>query len=64
LEPAPIDLHIKGLECWARSMTVETAYVEAKRSVLRGGEIVFDKITVTGTERLDDGRPPWQTAKR
>src|SRR5882672_8085938 len=48
----PIDLHIKGLECLGATMTVEHGYVEAKADRLRGGEIVFDKITVTGTEDL------------
>src|SRR5712671_2721960 len=48
----PIDLHIKGLECLGAKMTVEHGYVEAKADRLRGGEIVFDKITVTGTEDL------------
>src|SRR6266852_4203561 len=48
----PIDLHIKGLECLGAKMTVEHGYVEAKADRLRGGEIVFEKITVTGTEDL------------
>src|SRR6266404_437688 len=48
----PIDLHIKGLESLGAKMTVEHGYVEAKAERLRGGEIVFDKITVTGTEDL------------
>src|SRR6266403_5884484 len=48
----PIDLHIKGLESLGAKMTVEHGYVEARADRLRGGEIVFDKITVTGTEDL------------
>ncbi len=48
----PIDMHIKGLECLGATMSVEHGYVEAKADRLRGGEIVFDKITVTGTEDL------------
>ncbi len=50
--PGGIDMHIKGLECLGATMTVEHGYVEAKADRLRGGEIVFDKITVTGTEDL------------
>ena len=48
----PIDLHIKGLERLGATITQEHGYVEASADRLRGGEIVFDKITVTGTEDL------------
>ena len=48
----PIDLHIKGLERLGAKITVEHGYVEAAADRLKGGEIVFDKITVTGTEDL------------
>ena len=48
----PIDLHIKGLERLGATLTVEHGYVEAKADRLRGGEIAFDKISVTGTEDL------------
>ena len=48
----PIDLHIKGLECLGAKITQEHGYVEATASRLKGAEIVFDKITVTGTEDL------------
>src|SRR5216683_964146 len=48
----PIDLHIKGLERLGAIITQEHGYVEARAERLRGAEIVFDKITVTGTEDL------------
>jgi UDP-N-acetylglucosamine 1-carboxyvinyltransferase len=48
----PIDLHIKGLERLGAKMTHDHGYVEATTDRLRGAEIVFDKITVTGTEDL------------
>ena len=48
----PIDLHIKGLELLGAKITQEHGYVEATANRLRGAEIVFDKITVTGTEDL------------
>ena len=53
----PIDLHIKGLECLGAKITQEHGYVEAvtdplKGDQLQGAEIVFDKITVTGTEDI------------
>jgi UDP-N-acetylglucosamine 1-carboxyvinyltransferase len=48
----PIDLHIKGLELLGAKITQEHGYVEASAERLKGAEIVFDKITVTGTEDL------------
>jgi UDP-N-acetylglucosamine 1-carboxyvinyltransferase len=53
----PIDLHIKGLERLGAKITQEHGYVEAKTDPLKGNrlkgaEIVFDRITVTGTEDL------------
>jgi UDP-N-acetylglucosamine 1-carboxyvinyltransferase len=48
----PIDLHIKGLERLGAKITQEHGYIEAAADGLRGAEIVFDKITVTGTEDL------------
>ncbi|HEX9110679.1 MAG TPA: UDP-N-acetylglucosamine 1-carboxyvinyltransferase [Terriglobales bacterium] len=48
----PIDLHIKGLERLGANITQEHGYVEATTGRLQGAEIVFDKITVTGTEDL------------
>jgi UDP-N-acetylglucosamine 1-carboxyvinyltransferase len=48
----PIDLHIKGLERLGATITQEHGYVEASAERLHGNEIVFDKITVTGTEDL------------
>src|SRR5437016_181501 len=48
----PIDLHIKGLERLGATITNEHGYVEAAAKRLRGAHIVFEKITVTGTEEL------------
>jgi UDP-N-acetylglucosamine 1-carboxyvinyltransferase len=48
----PIDLHIKGLERLGAKIIQDHGYVEATADRLRGAEIVFDKITVTGTEDL------------
>jgi UDP-N-acetylglucosamine 1-carboxyvinyltransferase len=48
----PIDLHIKGLEQLGAKITQDHGYVEATADRLKGAEIVFDKITVTGTEDL------------
>jgi len=48
----PIDLHIKGLEKLGATIRQEHGYIEAVAERLRGGHIIFDKITVTGTEDL------------
>ncbi len=48
----PIDLHIKGLEQLGATITQDHGYIEASAERLRGGHIIFDKITVTGTEDL------------
>jgi len=48
----PIDLHIKGLEQLGAKIAQEHGYVEASATRLKGAEIAFDKITVTGTEDL------------
>src|SRR3989441_170448 len=48
----PIDLHIKGLERLGATINQERGYIEASADRLKGAEIVFDKITVTGTEDL------------
>ncbi|MGA7342624.1 MAG: UDP-N-acetylglucosamine 1-carboxyvinyltransferase [Terracidiphilus sp.] len=52
----PIDLHILGLEKMGATITQEHGYLEARVDSrigrLRGAHLVFDKITVTGTEDL------------
>lgn len=52
----PIDLHLKGLEKMGATITQDHGYIEARADSrsgrLRGAHIVFDKITVTGTEDL------------
>jgi UDP-N-acetylglucosamine 1-carboxyvinyltransferase len=48
----PINLHLKGLEKLGAQVKTEHGYVEAEAPALTGSRIVFDKITVTGTENL------------
>jgi UDP-N-acetylglucosamine 1-carboxyvinyltransferase len=48
----PIDLHIKGLEKMGAVIVQEHGYLEARAEHLKGAHLVFDKITVTGTEDL------------
>ena len=48
----PIDMHIKGLEKMGVQITQEHGYLDAKTDRLHGAHLLFDKITVTGTEDL------------
>ncbi len=48
----PIDLHLKGLELMGAKITQDHGYLQATADRLKGAHIVFDKITVTGTEDL------------
>ncbi len=48
----PIDLHLKALEAMGATITQDHGYLEAKADRLHGAHIVFDKITVTGTEDI------------
>lgn len=48
----PIDLHIKAFEKLGAEIAIEHGYVEARARRLKGAEIFFDRITVTGTENL------------
>jgi len=48
----PIDLHLLALEKLGATIRVEHGYVEARAERLRGAEIHFDTVTVTGTENL------------
>ncbi len=49
----PIDLHLKALELMGAEIVIEEGYVKAMAPEgLKGATIVFDKITVTGTENI------------
>ena len=48
----PIDLHLKGLEALGARITQEHGYIEARADRLKGAHIVFEKVTVTGTEDI------------
>lgn len=49
----PVDLHIKGLEAMGAEIVVEDGYIKARTNGrLKGATIVFDVVTVTGTENL------------
>ncbi len=48
----PVDLHLMGLEAMGAEITLEGGFIHAKCQKLRGARIVFDTVTVTGTENL------------
>lgn len=49
----PIDLHLKALEQMGAQISIKAGYVETKAPKgLKGCEIIFDKITVTGTANI------------
>ncbi len=48
----PVDMHLNGLSAMGAQIEVVGGYIRATASGLRGADIVFDKVTVTGTENL------------
>lgn len=48
----PVDLHLKGLELLGAEIRIEHGYIDAVAPRLKGAEIYFDTVTVTGTENL------------
>lgn len=49
----PVDLHLQGLKAMGAEIEVINGYVHAKvDGRLKGARIVFDTVTVTGTENL------------
>jgi UDP-N-acetylglucosamine 1-carboxyvinyltransferase len=49
----PVDLHLRGLEQMGAQIKVENGYIRATSGDgLKGAHILFDQVTVTGTENL------------
>lgn len=49
----PVDLHIKAMEQMGAEVKIDSGYIVAEApGGLKGATIVFDKITVTGTENV------------
>jgi UDP-N-acetylglucosamine 1-carboxyvinyltransferase len=48
----PVDLHLKGLEQMGATCEISHGYVDASATGLHGAHILFDTVTVTGTENL------------
>ena len=48
----PVNLHVAGLQAMGAHVVVENGFIKARAKRLRGAHIVFDIVTVTGTENL------------
>lgn len=48
----PVNLHVAGLQAMGASVKVENGFIKARAKRLKGANIVFDTVTVTGTENL------------
>jgi len=48
----PVNLHLMGLEAMGAEIKLEGGFIHAKCSRLQGARIMFDTVTVTGTENL------------
>ena len=48
----PVNLHVAGLQTLGAHVVVENGFIKARADRLKGGHIVFDTVTVTGTENL------------
>jgi UDP-N-acetylglucosamine 1-carboxyvinyltransferase len=48
----PVNLHLKGLQQLGADISLEHGYIEAQARFLKGADIYFDLVTVTGTENL------------
>ena len=66
----PIDQHLKGLAAMGAKIELSHGYVRTRAKRLHGATIVFDMVTVTGTENLmmaaalADGRTTLENAAR
>ena len=48
----PVNLHVAGLQAMGADVVVEEGFIKARADRLKGANIVFDTVTVTGTENL------------
>ncbi len=48
----PVDLHLNGLAALGAEIDVEAGYIHARAKRLKGARVVFDTVTVTGTENI------------
>lgn len=48
----PVNLHVAGLQAMGADVVVQDGFIKARADRLKGAHIVFDIVTVTGTENL------------
>ena len=48
----PVNLHVAGLQAMGADVVVKNGFIKARADKLKGAHIVFDTVTVTGTENL------------
>jgi UDP-N-acetylglucosamine 1-carboxyvinyltransferase len=48
----PVNLHVLGLQAMGADVVVENGFIKARSDRLQGAHIIFDIVTVTGTENL------------
>ena len=48
----PVNLHVNGLMAMGADVVVENGFIKARSDRLKGAHIIFDTVTVTGTENL------------
>ncbi len=48
----PVNLHVAGLQAMGAEVKVENGFIRARADRLKGAHIIFDTVTVTGTENL------------
>lgn len=48
----PVNLHVQGLQAMGADVSVENGFIRARAKRLKGAQIAFDTVTVTGTENL------------
>jgi len=48
----PVNLHVAGLQAMGARVVVQNGFIKARADRLKGAHIIFDTVTVTGTENL------------
>jgi UDP-N-acetylglucosamine 1-carboxyvinyltransferase len=48
----PVNIHVAGLQAMGADIQIESGYIRARASRLRGAHLVLEAVTVTGTENL------------
>lgn len=48
----PVDLHLNGLQALGARVEVRNGNIEARADRLKGGRVIMDTVTVTGTENI------------